>query len=277
MTEHIVQGRLLEGFDPSRVKQFGQGEEKQDWSDIFRSYQNDFVLEGTLEGFDRIGNTLCGVVYYQNIRVIIPLALSGFETTHEYRDYAGLPISFIVKEFDQQAKTVVGSRLEALKLKAEITRRKIKVDDIVMSVVRRIRGKFIYLDIGGIEAVMSISELRHGWVQRIEDELEVGDAFEVKILAIDPSGEVKVSAKALQPDPWETDVVSRFKVGNEYLGTISGVMDYGNFINIAQGIDAYAQHLKFESLHLGDKVLVRVQYMNIKERRIVARIVKVGV
>lgn len=275
MTEHTTQGRLLEGFDPKRIRHLGQEEQEQDWSQIFNSYQNDFILEAELEGFEKISEKTCGVAYLDNIRILIPVELSGYATYKEFREYAGLRISFIVKEFDQDKGVVIGSRKEALAKKAEITRRKLKEGDVILSVVRRILAKEAILDIGGIEVSLPVMEIRHGWIQSIQQELSVGDVIEVKVLAVKDTG-VTVSAKALQQDPWESDVIDRFKVGNEYMGRVTGTADFGNFINLAQGVDAIAPHLKFEHVKMGDRVLVRIRHIDRKERRIVSRIVKVG-
>lgn len=275
MTEHTTQGRLLEGFDPKRIRHLGQEEQEQDWSQIFNSYQNDFILEAELEGFEKISEKTCGVAYLDNIRILIPVELSGYATYKEFREYAGLRISFIVKEFDQDKGVVIGSRKEALAKKAEITRRKLKEGDVILSVVRRILAKEAILDIGGIEVSLPVMEIRHGWIQSIQQELSVGDVIEVKVLAVTDTG-VTVSAKALQQDPWESDVIDRFKVGNEYMGRVTGTADFGNFINLAQGVDAIAPHLKFEHVKMNDRVLVRIRHIDRKERRIVSRIVKVG-
>ena len=103
-----------------------------------------------------------------------------------------------------------------------------------------------------------LEEIRYGWIDDLTEEVKQGDHLKVKVLEIDKEEKkVTVSAKATQKNPWLRSI-GRYTSGNEYVGTVSGVREYGVFINLEAGVDSLARHLKFQNVKRGDRVLVRV-------------------
>src|SRR5699024_9595537 len=189
--------------------------------------------------------------------------------------------------------------VEARRIMAELTLKRVSEGDVTPFVITGIRSFGLFGDIGGLNAFIPISEIRHGWIDSLYDEYKVGEPLMVKIEEINEvekevedeetdddkskdddskghAGEyrIKVSAKALEANPWDAGGVAHtFSRGNEYVGIVSGVVDYGVFIRLADGVDSLARHLKFEALEKGDKVSVRVQDVDVENQQVRSRIV----
>ena len=71
------------------------------------------------------------------------------------------------------------------------------------------------------------------------------------------------------------ECVERYKKNGEYVGTVSGVAEYGIFVNLEEGVDTLARHLKFQNVQKGDQVLVRILSVDVKKERISGRIIRV--
>ena len=151
-----------------------------------------------------------------------------------------------------------GSRTAALDHMAAITLKKIDVDDEIIAVVRSVSPSIVRADIGGIEVKIPLEEIRYGWIDNLTEEVKQGDHLKVKVLEIDKEEKkVTVSAKATQKNPWLRSI-GRYTSGNKYVGTVSGVREYGVFINLEAGVDSLTRHLKFQNVKRGDRMLVRV-------------------
>ncbi|KRG16854.1 hypothetical protein ACA29_02955 [Lederbergia galactosidilytica] len=151
----------------------------------------------------------------------------------------------------------------------------IKVEDEIVAVVRTVSPSLIRADIGGIEVRLPLDQIRYGWIDDLTEEVKPGDHLRVKVVEIDAEKkEVRVSAKALHKNPWET-CKARYKRGAEYVGTVSGVREFGVFVNLEAGVDSLASHLKYQNLQRGDRVLVRIIDIDEKEQQVRAKIVRI--
>ncbi|GLY12720.1 S1 RNA-binding domain-containing protein [Pseudobacillus badius] len=274
MAEDIV-SMLIEGFDPTKVKK----EEfyDKDWQQVISARQNDKIIQAEISGIEPLGEKECAVVDIGQVRGYIPLEHSGAENIRQLRAMSGKKIAFKVVEYieEEDRRMFVASRTAALDEMAQITLRKIKVGDSIMAVVRSVSPVLVRADIGGIEVKIPLDQLRYGWIDDLTEEVKPGDHLKVKVLSIDPEKkEVQVSPKALQKNPWET-AKTRYKVHSEYVGTVSGVRDFGVFVNLEPGVDSLASHLKYQSLQKGDRVLVRIYRIDYEKEQIQAKIVRV--
>lgn len=286
---------LIEGYDPSKVKQQEDLYDK-DWKKVVSAKQNDTILQAEITGLERLGERNCAVVSVGNIRGYIPMELAGAKNLKELRALAGKKVVFKVLEYieEEQKRIFVGSRIAAQKEMAKLTLKRIKEGDTILAVVQQVTPYRVVADIGGIEVSIPLEEVRYGWIDDLTEEVHVGDHLHVKVLSIkypeSSSNEtqetevnkiddlvipkIKVSAKALLEDPWK-HVRERYKENYEYVGTVSGVRDYGVFINFEDGIDGLAKHLKFQNVEKGDKVLARILKIDEDNQHISCRIAKV--
>jgi len=158
---------------------------------------------------------------------------------------------------------------------AEITLRKIDEGYNIYCVIREVEPGHVVGDIGGIDVHIPVFELTYGWVEDLRDRYEPGEVIEVQVMKIDKEKqEVKVSAKPLIENPF-LECIERYKKNGEYVGTVSGVEEYGIFVNLEEGVDSLARHLKFQNVQKGDQVLVRILSVDAEKERISARIIRV--
>lgn len=283
---------LIEGYEEEQ--RIVESEYDKDWQKIIAARQNGTILQAKLTGLEQKRTSAdpkaepvpCGIIQIGDIYGYIPISHLGLpkENLKEARLLAGKKIVFKVLEYKEEVdkngngykeRFFVASRKLAKEEMAKHTINRIKKGDTITAVVRSIEPSHAVVEIGGIDVNIPVSELAHGWIDDIHDIIEVNQQLKVKVIDIDEKAQrVELSAKALQVDPWES-VPKRFKIGAEYTGKVSGIRDYGVFINLGLGVDSLARHLKFQNVNKGDEVLVRILNINTDERRINAKIIHV--
>lgn len=263
---------LIEGFDPQKVQ---ENDYDPDWKEIYGAYQNQTVLQGLVNGIETKLDQPCAMVMIGNIRGYIPLEASGMRSGRKLHALTGKTVAFQVLNYDREGNTFVASRNAALRQMADITLRKIKEGQIIYAVARTVTPRVVYADIGGIEVSISKDDMSYGWIDELTDWVKAGDHFEVKVVSVDAvNHNVTVSAKGAKNNPWP-DCAGRYIKGNEYVGTVTGVRDFGVFVNLEAGVDSLSSHLKFENVRKGDKVLVRILDVHAKKEQIRSRITRV--
>ncbi|WP_262173242.1 S1 RNA-binding domain-containing protein [Saccharococcus sp. Marseille-Q5394] len=264
---------LIEGFDPSKVEAVNNFD--KDWKEVYGAHQNNSIIQAPIVGIEKLLDKPCAVVSVGNIRGYIPMEFTGAANLRHLRAMTGQSVAFKVLNYDREAEVFTGSRTAALDHMAAITLKKIDVDDEIIAVVRSVSPSLVRADIGGIEVKIPLEEIRYGWIDDLTEEVKQGDHLKVKVLEINKEEKtVTVSAKALQENPWLRSI-GRYTSGNEYVGTVSGVREYGVFINLEAGVDSLARHLKFQNVKKGDRVLVRVLETDAQKEQIRARITRV--
>lgn len=272
-----LQGVLIEGFNPEKALELEQERERltdRHWRDIYNAVQNNMVLQAEVKGIERVGGKPCAICELGTIRVNIPEEYTGAKSIAEMRLLTGRSINFKVVKMDRDNEIVIGSRTEAKKQIAEITLNNIKVGEEIFAVVQGVLPSGLLVDIGGIETKVPVSEIRYGWIDDITEEAKIGDHLKVKVLSIDKvKQDVQVSIKQTLENPWQGRA-QRYVKGNEYMGVVSGITEYGVFVNLTDGVDSLANHLKFEEVKKGEKVLVRVLRVEPDKERITTKIVR---
>lgn len=262
---------------------FGKDVEKKEftsnyWPEIYAARQNSTIMQEMatavethwLDGED----IPCLVVMLGNIKGLIPLQESGCEKKDQLRKLVGQIVAFKVITFDRDEELVLLSRSRALEHMARVTWERLEKGQVRTAVARAVYPKTAELDIGGILVTLPVEEFSWGWTDDMRDHLQEGDAFDVKITKVDKENkQVSVSLKELLPCPWP-DAATRYQEGNEYLGTVSGIEEFGIFVNLEPGVDALAPQMKFGAPQKGDRVLVRIYKIRPAEHKINARIIK---
>lgn len=217
----------------------------------------------------------CAVVQVDHVRGYIPIHEFGVDNKRQLRAFTGRSVVFKILKYDRENEIFIGSRVKAREQMAKHLLSKIKEGDEVIAVVNNVTPSLVRADIGGIDVKIPIDEIRYGWIDDLTEEVKVGDHLKVKILEIDKENQkVKVSRKALLPNPFP-DCLNRYKKGSEYIGTVSGVREYGVFVNLEPGVDSLARHLKYENVKKGDKVLVRILDIEPEKEHISVRITRI--
>ncbi len=185
-----------------------------------------------------------------------------------------------VLEVDRKRRRLILSEKEAEK-EERAKRRQALLQELRKGEVRRGRVSSItkfgaFVDLGGVDGLIHISELSWGRVEHPSDVVKVGDEVEVFVLDVDRERErVSLSLRRLQPKPWET-VLERYAIGQVVEGTVTRVVPFGAFVRLDDGIeglvhiselaDRYVAH-PHEVVHEGDRVQVRILNIDPKAKR----------
>ncbi|MFI5395419.1 MAG: 30S ribosomal protein S1 [Candidatus Binatia bacterium] len=199
--------------------------------------------------------------------------------------YIGQRFLFRVTKIESGGRNVVVSRRDLLEEEAAVqaaqTWEKLHVGAVVQGTVTNIREFGAFVDLGGVEGMIHISELGYGRVNHPSEVLQVGQAVETQVLKIEEAGtgrrQVGLSMKALAADPWST-VSERFPVGTTVRGTVRRVEAFGAFVEIAPGLDGLAHISKLaldrrlsharQAVNIGQEVEVTVLAVDPEKRRI---------
>ncbi len=223
-TEPFIISAKLDGGDTS--------------NEVFRSaFENGVPISGKITreikgGFD---------VDFSGTRAFLPISHLDTSFIKETTPFIGQTYEFKIIEYAENGKQFVVSRAELLKKdrvkQAEKLWETLTVGEIMEGTVRSIQNFGAFIDLGGIEGLLHISELSNDYTTHPSDILAVGDTVKVSILAADQEkNRISLSMKDLAPNPWSTygkEVV----IGDKFSGTVVRKADFGLFVQLAPGID----------------------------------------
>jgi small subunit ribosomal protein S1 len=176
-----------------------------------------------------------------SLRGFCPYSQMGLHRTEDPQLHIGKKLLFKISEYRDNGRTLVLSNRKILEEEREQKREELKgtlkKDMVVKGVVTTIRPFGAFVDIGGIEGLLPISEIGWSRVEDISTIMAPGQEIEVKILELDwDKNRFSFSLKAALPDPW-LELTNRFPEGSIQTGTVSRLAPFGAFINLAPGID----------------------------------------
>lgn len=262
---------LIEGFNEDKLthQEYDEG-----WAQIYSARQNNLVLQSELIGAETKLDKLCGIVMVGNVRGYIPLEFSGVSDANALRRMIGEPVAFKIVTYDRDGDTFIASRKDAIEHMESVTWKRLELDAVITAVVRRVERKSLIVDIGGIQLDLPVQEMSYGWIDDLRDVISAGDHLKVKVTELDKDAKtITISRKVLEESPWP-DCTKRYVKRGEYVGRVSGVAEYGVFVNLEPGVDALVPHMRFDNLKKGSRVFIRVREVDAKKERIYARIVR---
>ncbi|MGH7178633.1 MAG: 30S ribosomal protein S1 [Tepidisphaeraceae bacterium] len=195
------------------------------------------VVEGTVTGVNKGGLEL----QIKGMRAFMPAGQVDLYFQPDLNVYKDQRLQAEVMQFDRAAKNLVVSRRNILEREREIAKQKM-LEEIAEGQTRRgtVRSVMDYgafIDLGGLDGLLHVSEMTHRRNIKPSDIVKVGDAVEVKVIKFDrESGKMSLSLKQTGPDPW-VGVENRYSAGAEITGRISKVVDFGAFIEVEEGIE----------------------------------------
>lgn len=222
-----------------------------------------------------------GLVADVGVRGFIPASMVSDEYIDDFSDYVGKSLDFKIIELDKEKNRVILSHKAVLEEeKREKKKNKlsaIKPGDVLEGKVQRITNFGAFVDIGGIDGLVHISQLSHNHVDHPSEVVNVGDPVQVKVLSVDRDNErVALSIKEMVPGPWE-DVENNVQKGAILEGKVTKIVSYGAFVEVLPQVEGLVhisqistKHIKtpHEVLKEGDIVQVKVLDVNEKEKRL---------
>jgi small subunit ribosomal protein S1 len=249
----------------------------RDWSALEAAFAEKLAVVGTVTEVIKGGLSVD-----IGVRAFMPGSRSGARDAAELEKLVGTEINCRITKLDVADENVVVDRRVVLEEQArsESAARQaaLKEGDTVSATVRTLMPYGAFLDLGGVDGLLHISDIAHSRVEKPEDVLTVGQELQVRILKIDPeTKKISLGLKQLQAEPWET-APDRLKAGQRISGTVVKLMDFGAFVEIEPGIEGLIHisemswgkkiHHPSDVLKQGDRVDAVILSVKPDERRI---------
>jgi small subunit ribosomal protein S1 len=246
------------------------------WDELQKAYESGRILE--VEVADVVKG---GLVVDVGVRGFIPASLVERHFVEDFSDYKGRTLRLKVAEIDKENNKLILSQRAVLDEELEEKKRDVlqtlKAGDIVEGKVQRLTDFGAFVDVGGVDGLVHISQLAHHRVDKPSDVVNEGDSVKVKILSVDQDSErVSLSIKETLPGPWET-FSGRVAPGEVLEGIVRRLVSFGAFIELAPGVEGLVHISQIANRHIGtpaevlsegEKVEVKVLDVNIDEKRI---------
>ncbi len=201
------------------------------------AYANAIPVEGKVTGRNKGGYD----VSIAGIRAFCPMSQIDLSFPRNVDAYLGKTYRFLITELADDLGTMVVSRAQVLKEEREQAMRlaweRLVPGAQVEGKVKSIRDFGVFVDCGGVDGMIHLSELSHRHGVRPSEVVKVGETVRVKVLEVNrEKSRIALSLKALEPDPWE-GVAERFPVGSPFEGKVARKSDFGVFVEVLPGVD----------------------------------------
>lgn len=246
------------------------------WGDIQEIANNNKSIKGTV-----IESVKGGLIVDIGVRGFLPASLIDVRRVKELTSYIGEEIQAKILELDRQRNNIVLSRKAHLE-EEQSEERQGFLDDLQVGDVREGKISSIvsfgaFVDIGGMDGLVHVSELSWRHVENPNEIVKVGDKATVKVLEIDNDKErISLSIKQVNEDPW-LDFELHYKDGDVVEGEVTKVVPFGAFITIGKGVEGlvHVSEIATEkvdspelALALGQKVSVKITELDVEKRRV---------
>ncbi len=247
------------------------------WEDISRAYEADEAVEGVV-----VGRVKGGLAVDIGVKAFLPGSQVDLRPVRNLESLIGQRHRFKIIKFNQRRGNIVLSRRVLLEKERERQRRDtletLEVGQIVDGVIKNLTDYGAFIDLGGIDGLLHVTDMSWGRVNHPSELFRVGDELKVKVLKFDPETErVSLGLKQIQPDPW-VDAAHKFPIGKRVRGKVVSLTDYGAFVELEPGIEglihvsemSWTKRVKHPSkvLSVGDEVEAVVLGVDESNRKI---------
>ncbi|WP_282061267.1 30S ribosomal protein S1 [Bacillus pumilus] len=235
------------------------------WEDLEKKFETKEVFEAEVKDVVK-----GGLVVDIGVRGFIPASLVEAHYVEDFSDYKGKTLSLVVVELDREKNRVILSHRavveqEQLDKKQDFLQ-KLEVGSVIDGKVQRLTDFGAFVDIGGIDGLVHISQLSHAHVEKPSDVVEEGQQVQVKVLAVDRDNErISLSIKETLPGPW-SQIGEKVKQGDVLEGTVQRLVSFGAFVEILPGVEGLVHISQISHKHIGTphEVLEEGQTVKVK-------------
>src|SRR3984885_104744 len=208
----------------------------KDWTSLERAFAEKSAIVGTVTAQVKGGFSVD-----VGVRAFMPASRSGVRDAAEMEKLVGQEITCRIIKLDVDDEDVVVDRRAIAEEQAFAQQQSqyaaLQAGDVVSGEVRSLATYGAFIDLGGIDGLLHVSDIAWTRVEKPEDVLSVGQQVQVKVLKIDPdSRRISLGLKQLQPEPWDA-AGDKFKAGERITGTVTRLMDFGAFVELEPGIE----------------------------------------
>ncbi|WP_242214061.1 30S ribosomal protein S1 [Bacillus cereus group sp. BfR-BA-01383] len=246
------------------------------WVELQEKFTSGHVFDVTVK--DIVNG---GLVVDLGVRGFIPASLVEVHYVEDFTDYKGKTLAVKIVELDREKNRVILSHKAVVELELDSKKKEaissLKEGDVVEGTVQRLTDFGAFVNVGGVDGLVHISQISHERVEQPSEVLEQGQKVKVKVLSVDADTQrISLSIKAAQPGPWE-NVTGEIKAGDIREGVVKRLVTFGAFVEILPGVEGLVhvsqianRHVKNpnEVLEMGQEVTVKVLEVHVAEKRI---------
>jgi len=252
-----------------------RAEYEKAWQMLTEADIEDKVIEGAVDRVVKGGL----IVDLGGISGFIPASQVSQRRESDLDKYIGETLRLKVIELDRGRNRIILSR--RVVLEEDETRRRnelfasLEEGQMRKGVVKNLAGFGAFVDLGGIDGLIHISELSWGRIRHPSEKVSVGDEIEVKVLSVDEeNGRISLSLKQMEPDPWST-AAEKYPVGSIIIGKVKNIVDFGAFIELEEGLEgllpisemSWTRRLNNPSEMISNRDTIKVVVLDVNQDR----------
>ena len=247
------------------------------WDNLEKAFNEQLMISGRV-----LGRVKGGLAVDVGIRAFMPGSQADPRPVHNLDQLVGQDIPVKIIKLNRRRGNVVVSRKaaveEEINVRKSATLEHLAEGAVVTGTVKNLTDYGAFIDLGGIDGLLHVTDMSYGRISHPSEMLHVGDEITVKVLKFERAKErVSLGIKQLEPDPWET-VAERYPVNGRVIGRVVNVTDYGAFVELEPGVEGlihisemtWSRRMKHPSkvVKSGDQVEAVILEVHPKERRI---------
>lgn len=268
---------IEDGFGETRLSR-EKAKRAAAWAELERAFENNETIIGIMTEKVKGGFT----VNMNDIRAFLPGSLVDVRPVRDTTYLEGKPLEFKVIKIDRRRNNVVVSRRAVVEKESSQERQALletmQEGMILRGVVKNLTDYGAFVDLGGVDGLLHITDMAWKRVKHPSEVVNVGDEIDVKILKFDRErNRVSLGLKQMGEDPW-TDIARRYPEGSRLFGKVTNIADYGCFVEIEEGVEGLVHVSEMDwtnknvnpakVVNVGDEVEVMVLDIDEERRRI---------
>lgn len=271
---------LLEAVDDEAgmlVLSYKKARRQEEWERVIQQYKEGDVVTGVVTRKIK-GGLLVNI----GVNVFLPASQVDIRRPNDIGEYIGKEVRCKILKIDEARRNIVVSRRRLIEDEREEKKKKLLAEiapgQIRKGVVKNIADFGAFVDLGGIDGLLHITDMSWGRIQHPSDMVHIDQELEVYIINVDKEKErIAVGLKQKQPSPW-VGVEQKYPVGSRHVGEVVNIMTYGAFVKLEPGIEGLVHISEMswtkrinhpnEMVSIGDKIEVQVLNINKEKQEI---------
>ncbi|PLR75632.1 30S ribosomal protein S1 [Bacillus sp. V3-13] len=249
---------------------------EQAWENLVQKFESGEVFEAEVKDVVK-----GGLVVDLGVRGFVPASLVEAHFVEDFSDYKGKQLTFKIVELDREKNRLILSHRAVVEEEKGKQKEKLfkslQAGQVLDGTVQRITDFGAFVDIGGIDGLVHISQLSHEHVEKPSDVVQEGQQVKVKVLSVDRDNDrISLSIKETLPGPW-ADIAEKAPKGSTLEGTVRRLVSYGAFVEVFPGVEGLVHISQIAHKHIGtphevlkegERVKVKVLDVNEQEQRL---------
>lgn len=249
---------------------------EQAWDELEQKFESGEIIEAEVKDVVK-----GGLVIDLGVRGFVPASLVEDYFVESFEDYKGRTMTFKIVEMEKENNRLILSHRAVVELEKESQKdevmESIHPGDVLNGKVQRIASFGAFVDIGGVDGLVHISQLSHEHVEKVSDVVKEGQEVTVKVLSVDRDSErISLSIKDTLPGPWDA-IEEKAPKGSVHTGKVKRLVSYGAFVEVLPGVEGLVHISQIAHKHIatphevlteGQEVQVKVLDVNKTDKRL---------